>query len=365
MMNRYLSNHRRDFLRALLAGALLACGPAFAAQPAGGAAIASAHPLATAAGYEILKQGGNAFDAAVAVAAALAVVEPYSSGLGGGGFWLLHRARDGFQVMVDAREAAPRLAAREIFLDAGGKPDEAAITESGKAAAIPGTPAALAHVARTYGRLPLAASLAPAIRYARDGFAADPRYARIAAMRERRLQSNPETARIFLADRRAPAAGYLLRQAELGGTLERIAAAGAAGFYEGPVARALVESVNGAGGVWQPGDLADYRVVERAPVRFQYRGATITAAALPSAGGIALAQSLNMLERFAPADARAPTTAHLVIEAMRRAFQDRTRFLGDPDFVSVPVDQLLSKEYAQRRAASIDPASATRSDALG
>src|SRR5262249_46583616 len=147
---------------------LLLCAAAAAVHAApdartDGAAIASAHPLATAAGHEILKQGGNAFDAAVAVAAALAVVEPYSSGLGGGGLWLLHRAAAGFQVMVDGRETAPRKAERELYVDAGGKPLRAAATEGGKSAAIPGAPAALAHVARNYGRLPLAASLAPAM----------------------------------------------------------------------------------------------------------------------------------------------------------------------------------------------------------
>ncbi len=154
-------------------------------------------------------------------------------------------------------------------------------------------------------------------------------------------------------------------QQELAATLGGLARSGAAGFYGGEVARALVDSVNSAGGVWQLADLAEYRVVERAPVRFQYRGATITAAALPSAGGIALAQALNMLERFAPADARAPASAHLVIEAMRRAFHDRTRFLGDPDFVTVPVDRLVSKDYARRRASNIDPAHATPSDCAG
>jgi gamma-glutamyltranspeptidase/glutathione hydrolase len=335
-----------------------------AAEEARSAAIASAHPLATAAGHEILKRGGNAFDAAVAVAAALAVVEPYSSGLGGGGFWLLHRARDGFQVMVDARETAPRLAAREMFVDDDGRPTRASTT-GGKSAGIPGAPAALAHVARRYGSLPLSVSLAPAIGYARDGFKVDPRFARIAQMRERVLLSNPDTARIFLDGKHAPQAGHLLRQPELAATLERLASAGVDGFYSGTVARALVESVNGNGGVWQLADLADYRIVERAPVRFQYRGATITSAALPSAGGIALAQTLNILERFAPSNPRTPDNAHLAIEAMRRAFQDRARYLGDADFVAVPVDRLVSRDYAQRRAASIDPASATRSDALG
>ncbi|HKA41207.1 MAG TPA: gamma-glutamyltransferase [Burkholderiales bacterium] len=328
------------------------------------AAIASAHPLATAAGYEILQRGGNAFDAAIAVAAALAVVEPYSSGLGGGGFWLLRRARDGLQVMVDARETAPRKAALELFVDAAGKPVRSAITEGGKSAGIPGAPAALAHVARGYGKLPLAVSLAPAIRLARDGFKVDPRFARIAQIRERFLQSYPDAARVFLDGRRAPQPGYLLRQPELAATLERLGAAGAAGFYGGAVARALVDAVNRNGGVWQLSDLADYKVVERTPVRFPFRGATVTVASLPSGGGIALAQSLNILERFAPSDARSPEGAHLVIEAMRRAFQDRARYLGDSDFVAVPVERLVSKEYAEKRAATIDPGAATSSNAL-
>ena len=155
------------------------------------------------------------------------------------------------------------------------------------------------------------------------------------------------------------------RQPELAATLERLVAEGRDGFYAGKVAQELVTAANAAGGVWQAADLADYKIVERVPVTIRYRGAVITAPPLPSAGGIALAQSLNILERFAPSDARTPDAAHLVIEALRRAFQDRARYLGDADFVAVPVDQLVSKEYAQKRAASIDPASATRSDTLG
>jgi gamma-glutamyltranspeptidase/glutathione hydrolase len=355
----------RQACHALLCAPLLALSPGGLAQQGGAAAIASAHPLATAAGHEILKQGGNAFDAAVGVAAALAVVEPYSSGLGGGGFWLLHRARDGLEVMVDGRETAPRGITREMFLDDYGKPVRAAIAEGGKSAAIPGAPAALAHVAARYGRLSLKASLEPAIRYARDGFAVDARYIRIARMQEAHLRADPEAARIFLPGGNIPEAGAVLRQAGLAATLERLAAMGPAGFYEGPVARELVEAVIRKGGVWRLSDLSDYRAVERIPVRFRYRGATVTTAPLPSAGGIALAETLNILERFAPADPRAPAGAHLVIEAMRRAFQDRASYLGDPDFVSVPVEQLISTEYAQRRAATISPASATASEALG
>ncbi len=329
------------------------------------AAIASAHPLATKAGHEIFGRGGNAFDAAVAVAAALAVVEPYSSGLGGGGFWLLHRARDGHEVMVDSREVAPSAATPDLFFDADGRPIPGATRRGGKSAAVPGVPAALVHIAERYGSLPLSVSLGPAVRYAREGFEVGSRYARIAKLRERFLQSLPVAARTFLDNDGAPRPGFVLRQPALAETMERVGAHGRDGFYRGFVARALVAAVNQAGGVWQLADLEDYRVVERTPLRIDYRGATITTVALPSAGGIALAHSLQMLERFEFSDARAPRSAHLVIEALRRAFQDRALHLGDDDFVAVPVERLTSREYAARRAATIDPARATKSEELG
>lgn len=328
------------------------------------AAIASAHPLATAAGHEILKRGGNAFDAAVAVAAALAVVEPYSSGLGGGGFWLLHRAADGHQVMVDARETAPAGITRELYFDRDGNPIDGATTQGGRAVAIPGVAAALAHIAQRYGRFSLNESLAPAIRYAREGFKVDPRYARVAKLRERFLQNGMGTARVFLDGNQAPPPGYVLRQPELAATFELLAREGVKGFYSGRVAQALVAAVNAAGGAWRLADLESYQVIERAPIRFTYRGARITAAALPSAGGVALAQSLGMLERFQLRAMSDADTAHLVIEALRRAFQDRALYLGDTDMVPVPLARLLDKEYVNRRAATIDPAAATKSDAL-
>ncbi len=328
-----------------------------------GAAIASAHPLATAAGYRILAEGGNAFDAAVAVAAALAVVEPYSAGLGGGGFWLLHRAADKFDMMIDARETAPAAVTQQLYVGADGKPIPGATLNGGKAAAIPGVPAGLAHLARNYGRLPLARTLAPAITLARDGFALDPRFARMAQFRERFLQNGSGT-RGFLDGMKAPQAGFLLRQPELAATLATIAAGGAESFYRGAVAQALVAGANAAGGVWSADDLASYRVIERAPVRITYRGASITTASLPSGGGITLAQCLNILERFDIGDPRQPAAAHLVIEALRRGFQDRALYLGDGDFVSVPVARLTDKNYAAGRAANIDPQAATVSNGL-
>lgn len=343
---------------------LLAAGFAHAQQ----AAIASAHPLATGAGHEILKRGGNAFDAAVAIAAALAVVEPYSSGLGGGGFVLLHRESDKKQVMLDARETAPAGVKREHYFDAKGDPIRNATMRGGTSAGIPGTPAALVHLARDYGRLPLAQTLAPAIRLARDGFAVDNRYARIAQIREEVLRTLPDAARIFLVDDRAPQPGHTLKQPELAHTLERIAAEGAAGFYSGAVAQSLVKAVNAAGGAWQLADLENYRVIERAPVKFTYRGATITTAALPSAGGIALAQSLGMLEQmneYSMVNARDASAAHTISEILRRAFRDRALYLGDPAYVRVPVVKLSEKNYIKQLVISISPDRATSSDVLG
>jgi gamma-glutamyltranspeptidase/glutathione hydrolase len=330
-----------------------------------GAAIASAHPLATRAGHEILEQGGNAFDAAVAVAAVLAVVEPYSSGLGGGGFWLLHRARDGYQVMVDSREVAPRNARPALFLDSDGRPVPGATRRGGTAVAVPGVPAALVQIARRYGSMPLSVSLAPAIRHAREGFAVGVRFARIAKLREEFLRSLPEASRVFLDGNEAPRPGFVLRQPRLADTLQALSREGRDGFYRGAVARALLQAVNDAGGVWQPADLENYRVIERAPLVIRYRDATITTVTLPSAGGVALAQALQMLERFELMDARSPRDAHLLIEALRRAFRDRALYLGDDDVVAVPLAQLLSRERAARLAAGIEPERATPSAALG
>lgn len=356
-----LQRLQRPWLRAVATVLLACCATAGAAEQT--AAIASAHPLASAAGYDTLRRGGNAFDAAIAVAAVLAVVEPYSSGLGGGGFFLLHRAADGRQVMVDARETAPTGATRDHYFDRDGNPISGASTQGGTAAAIPGLPAALVHLARHYGRQPLGDTLAAAIRHARDGFEVDQRFARVARQRERFLQNGINTANTFLGGNRAPQPGFVLRQPALADTLAHLARDGRSGFYAGPVARSLVEAANAAGGQWHAADLDLYKVIEREPVRFTYRGATITAAALPSAGGIALAQSLGMLGQFRLSSAAQVDTAHLVIEVLRRVFQDRAR-LGDGDFVAVPVENLIAGDYARQRAATINPERATKSDDL-
>ncbi len=336
----------------LLLGAGTVAAEGLATRPSA-AAIASAHPLATEAGMEILAAGGNAFDAAVAVSAALAVVEPYSSGIGGGGFWLLHRARDGHQVMVDGRERAPLAAHRDLYLDARGEVVSDHSMNGPLAAGIPGEPAALDHIARHYGRLPLARSLAPAIRLAREGFPVDAHYRRMAQFRSEVMNRFPETARILLAQGAVPEIGARIVQPALARTLEALANDGADGFYHGAVAQRLVAGVRAAGGIWSEQDLADYRVVERAPVRFAYRGLTITAAAPPSSGGVALATMLHILEGYDLARLDEATRTHLVIEAMRRAYRDRAEYLGDPDFVSVPVDLLTDRRYAAGLRASI------------
>jgi gamma-glutamyltranspeptidase/glutathione hydrolase len=326
--------------------------------------IASAHPLATSAGCEILDAGGNAFDAAVAVAATLAVVEPFASGIGGGGFFLLHRASDNFDVFVDARETAPSHATREFFIDEKGQAKQSASLDGPTAAGIPGEPAALDWVAGHYGKLPLARSLAPAIRLAERGFPTDARYVRASKMREAVLKSNAGAARSFLDDDKAPAVGFVVVQPDLARTLRMLAGQGAQGFYHGEFARTLATTVKSAGGLWELSDLENYRVIERAPVKLTYRGARITSAPLPSSGGLVLAQSLYILESVNMADLSATDRAHYVVEAMRRGYQDRARYMGDPDFVAVPVAKLASRAYAQRRAESIDPAYATPSSEL-
>jgi len=344
-----------------LALLLLSHSLALAARPPA-AAIASAHPLATRAGHEILAKGGNAFDAAIAVSAALAVVEPTGSGMGGGGFWLLHRAHDNFQTMVDGREQAPQAAHRDLYLDQQGDVIPKLSLDGPLAAGIPGQAAALDHLARHYGKLPLAKSLAPAIRMARDGFRTGSRYRGMARWRLKALQQSPAAAAIFLDNNELPEEGFILRQPDLANTLQAIADHGAAGFYKGPVAQRLVDGIRTAGGIWTLQDLAAYKVIERTPIRGSYRGLTITSAAPPSSGGIALLSMLNILSGYDLDAMDSAGRKHLIVEAMRRAYRDRAEYLGDPDFTAVPMARLTDPDYAAGLAASIrlDNATASR-----
>lgn len=353
------------WLRALFICCLLAAQAAGAEDVPPGAAIASAHPLATRAGLQTLEKGGNAFDAAVTVSAALAVVEPYSSGIGGGGFWLLHRESDGRQVMVDGREKAPGAAYRTMYLDDEGNPRPGASIEGPLSAGIPGLVAGLAHLADRYGRLPLRDSLAPAVLLAREGFPATDGYRAMVGWRLEALKKNPEAARIFLAGNAVPEPGHPIIQEDLGRVLEQVGKHGPAYFYGGAFAQQLVDGVRAGGGIWSADDLSSYAVVERAPVVTEYRGIRVVSAPPPSSGGIVLAQALEILEHHDLAAADHVTRMHIVIEAMRRAFRDRAVYLGDPDFVKVPTKRLLDPDYLEGLALTIDPARATPSAELG
>src|SRR5690606_37473983 len=329
------------------------------------AAIASAHPLATEAGFEILDQGGNAFDAAVAVAAVLAVVEPYSAGMGGGGFWLLHQAGSGSNVMVDAREMAPGAATRDMYLDGAGNVMREWSTIGPAAAAIPGQPAAFVHLAERYGRLPLEKTLAPAIRYADEGFKVDDHYRRMATQARERLSRFPEARRVYLHQGDIPAAGYLLVQKDLAQVLRLLAEKGRDGFYDGEVAKKLVEAVQTDGGIWTLEDLKRYEVKERDPIIGNFRGAKIITAAPPSSGGIVMLQALTIIDEYKEGDFEPALMPHVTIEAWRRAYFDRARYLGDPDFISMPIEGLLSYEYGIQMADSISDKQATPSQLLG
>jgi gamma-glutamyltranspeptidase/glutathione hydrolase len=327
-------------------------------------AIASANAYATDAGLEVLAQGGNAFDAAVAVSATLGLVEPESSGLGGGAFMLLRTAKDGRDVFVDARERAPLAASRDMFLDAQGNAVRERSVDGALAAAIPGLPAGLEHLAKRYGRLPLSKSLAPAIRLAREGWRFGPKNSAMLGYRRDVLARSSAAAALFLRDGQVPALGTVMRNPDYARTLELIAGRGADGFYRGEFAKRLVAGVRGAGGIWSERDLAEYRVVEREPIRFRHRGFEIVTAPPPSSGGVALATILQILEGYDYPKLAPVPRVHLTVEAMRRAYRDRAAYLGDPDFVAVPVPLLTSREYAAGLRAGIHPGRATPSDLL-
>ncbi len=309
-------------------------------------AIASAHPLATAAGFEILAKGGNVFDAAVAVSAALAVVEPFSSGLGGGAYWLLHREKDAFEVLIDGREKAPMAAHKNMYLDKEGKVIDKLSLDGPLSAAIPGMPAGLVHLSKQYGKLPLSESLLPAIRYAQTGFAVGERYLKLLKFREAVIHHYPETAAIFLDKGKLPERFSLLRQPDLAKTLSNLANSGREGFYNGSTADKLVESVNKAGGIWTKNDLESYQIIERKPVTGVYKGLKITSTGSSSSGGIVLIEALNILAGYDLSKMDELTRKHLITEAMRRAYHDRSLYLGDEDFINIPLKRLLSEDYA-------------------
>jgi gamma-glutamyltranspeptidase/glutathione hydrolase len=328
------------------------------------AAIASAHPLATEAGVRILEQGGNAFDAAIAVTATLAVVEPYSSGIGGGGFYLLHEQEKDRDIMVDARELAPARASRDMYLDESGDVIPGLSIDGALSAAIPGIPAALVHLSEKYGRLDLSQSLAPAISHARQGFAVDEYYQRMAGFRLKALQSNQAASDIFLQSGDVPELGYKIIQDDLANTLELIAEQGVSGFYENEVAWKMVRDVRNNNGIWTMKDLATYELKERSPQRFVYKGMQLTTAALPSSGGLVIAEMLQILSQYDLEYMTESQRIHHVVEAARRAYRDRAEYMGDPDFIDVPINFLVSELHVKLQTASINSDAATPSSSL-
>jgi gamma-glutamyltranspeptidase / glutathione hydrolase len=344
-------------------------GTAAAQELIGRAQTATAHdgmvvaqePLAARVGVDILRKGGNAVDAAVAVGFALAVTYPRAGNIGGGGFMVIHRT-DGDNVTIDYREMAPAAITATSFLDAHGNADPEKSRNSAFAIGVPGTVAGLALAEQKYGsgRFTLADLIAPAVALARDGFPVSTTTLPSPPLDASRLARWPSSAKIFFKpDGGAFSTGDRLLQSDLASTLDAIAKDGPRTFYEGPTARKIAAAVQAAGGVMTADDLKQYRAIERAPVRGSYRGYDIVSMPPPSSGGIELVEMLNILEGYDLARDDSGQQAFLMVEAMKRAYADRALFLGDPGTVSNPVARLTAKDYAAQWRATIDPTHAT------
>ncbi len=338
---------------------------AVAARPWSGGAVAAAHPMGSAAGREMLDAGGNAIDAAVATAFTMAVVGPYHSGLGGGGFAVVHLVKDGHEFAFDFREVAPGKASRDMYLVDGKFVPELA-TDGALSIAVPGAVKGYLELHAKHGKLPRAKVLAPAIRAATKGFVVTPKYRDLAAKREACLKLDPEAARIFLREGKVPELGMTLMQPDLAKTLTALSKSGDAPFYTGSIGKAVVATVASAGGVLSLEDLAKYQTKWRAPLEGRYRGHRLITMPPPSAGGLAMLETFGLLEARGvkgPAS-REVESMHTFIEALRLAYVDRTKFVGDPAFVEVPVSRLVGPAYLGELSTRIDPKKATRSLSL-
>jgi gamma-glutamyltranspeptidase / glutathione hydrolase len=327
------------------------------------AIVTSVHELASRAGLEMLRSGGNAIDAAVATGFALAVVHPQAGNIGGGGF-MLFRTADGKSHFIDFREKAPAAATANMYLDAQGNVVKDSSQVGYKAIGVPGSVAGLIYAQKQYGKLSIEKVVAPAIKLARDGFPLA--YEDTQDLKkDAYLAQFPESKRIFLRDGNFYQPGEIFKQPELARTLERLAE-DPDDFYHGAMARELAAAIHKGGGLVTVEDLAAYEVKEREPVRGSYRGYDIISAPPPSSGGVALVEILNILEGFdlAKLGNRSGDAIHLEAEAFRRAFYDRAEFMGDPDFAKVPVAQLIDKKYAAAWRDSIDPNHASLSQTL-
>ncbi|SFL41528.1 gamma-glutamyltranspeptidase / glutathione hydrolase [Bradyrhizobium sp. NFR13] len=325
--------------------------------------VVAQEKISAKVGADVMARGGNAIDAAVASGFAMAVTYPRAGNIGGGGFMVIHTA-SGEDVTIDYRETAPAAATRNMFLGSDGKPDTAKSRDSALGIGIPGTVAGLALALEKYGsgRFTLSDLLQPAIALARDGFVLTDDGADTLPDWHRRLARWPTTKKIFSRDDGTSLReGDRLIQTDLATTLTAIAAQGPRGFYEGPIAEKLVSGINAAGGIFTADDLKTYQPVVRTPVRGSYRGYDIISMPLPSSGGTVLLETLNILEGFPMGEMRQASapSLHLLVEAMKRAYADRARYLGDPAFVNAPITTLTSKNYAAGQRASIDPNKAT------
>jgi gamma-glutamyltranspeptidase/glutathione hydrolase len=326
--------------------------------------VATDEQLGSEAGVEILKRGGNAVDAAVAVAFALAVVEPAAGNIGGGGFMLV-RLADGRTTFFDYREVAPGRASRDMYIKPDGSLDKELSVIGYKSVAVPGTVAGLELALKTYGKLKLADVLGPAIHLAEDGFPVSEKLARQLTGERAELQEFTVSRRIFLNDGKMFHAGDTFKQPELAATLKRIAKNGAAEFYRGETAKMIVDDMQRLGGLITLEDLAQYqpKVREALHADYEFDGHKwdVISSPPPSSGGVAIIEALNMLQGVPLKSWDDAQSVHMVVETMRRAFADRAAYLADPDFAKVPVDGLTSDCYAKELAATIDPSHATSS----
>ena len=324
------------------------------------AMVVTSHPLASDVGVDILRRGGNAVDAAVAVAFALAVVHPVAGNLGGGGFMVVRPHGDTVRTL-DFRETAPLGATRSMYVDSAGNVLASSLTGH-RSVGVPGSVAGLFEAHRRFGHLPWRELVAPAVRLARDGHALDGVRSRQITREAERLARFPASRAQFLVNGEAPPAGTRFVQPDLARTLQLIADSGPQVFYHGSIAELIVQEMARGGGLITRDDLARYRAKWRDPIAIGYRGYTIYTTPPPSGGGVALAEILNVMEGYAPLPPfGSARLMHLQTEAMRRAYADRNAYLGDPDFVEIPLSRLLSKSYAATLRADIDPQRATPS----
>src|SRR5687768_1788324 len=327
-----------------------------------GGAVSTVDPEATAAGLEVLRRGGNAVDAAVAAAATLGVTEPYSAGVGGGGFMVVHLAKQRRVVTIDGRETAPAAFREDSFIDpATGQPIPfAERVTSGLGVGVPGTVATWQRALRRYGTRPLGKLLQPAIRVAERGFVVDQTFADQTASNAARFAAFPATAELFLPGGAPPAVGSVLRNPDLADTYRRLARSGGAAFYRGRIAEAIADTVqdppvdpastlNVRPGLMTEADLAAYRALDRAPTRVGYRGYRVYGMGPPSSGGSTVGEALNILEGYDLAGGSYTEALFRYLEATRLAFADRNRWVGDPDVVDVPLAGLLSQGFADER----------------